>query len=185
MNPFTKIWFWLLILSIIGFVATIIMFETLGQTSDNVWTWTVFVISIILFMLAFILYASDYPHTKRCEEKYTNHQLITSPCIQKMCYERREMECTEKKSPCGQPPRRECKEKRKVECRNVEQPNIQPVFIRSQTGLDTQHANIMPQTVLDTQHVNIKPQTDINKPTIQKGLLPLSSLAPPTPIMPM
>ena len=64
MNPFTKIWFWLLILSIIGFILSFIFFETLGQTTSGsistpIWVWIIFVISFVFFVAAIILYCID------------------------------------------------------------------------------------------------------------------------------
>jgi hypothetical protein len=64
LNPFTTFWFWLLIFSIVGFIVSIIFYETSGQTatgntSTPGWIWTMFIISIFLFVLSFILYWLD------------------------------------------------------------------------------------------------------------------------------
>lgn len=64
MNPFTKIWFWLLVLSIIGFILSVIFFEIMGEASGGnnstpVWIWIIFILSIIFLIVAFILYIID------------------------------------------------------------------------------------------------------------------------------
>jgi len=73
-NPFNKIWFWLLVLSIIGFFLSFIFFETSGQVSLNsnvtpTWIWILFSLSLIFFIIALFLYIIDiiYYYSKQAE----------------------------------------------------------------------------------------------------------------------
>lgn len=136
MNPFTKIWFWLLILSIIGFVLTFIFFETMGQTSSGNnstpgWIWIIFILSIIFFIVAFILYAIDLSaYHRRMEIAEACGELPPPP-------PKKKIEC----------PKRECVEKRVVEC--VEKKR-DPCDTQSQVVVDVTPAN---QVVQTTQYV--------------------------------
>ena len=61
MNPLTEVWFWLLIISIIGFIISFVLFETKnrtinGQTSIPVWIWVIYFVSIGLFAAALIIF---------------------------------------------------------------------------------------------------------------------------------
>jgi len=73
MNPFVKIWVWLLIFSVIGFIAAFVGSEFRSQSASGEivtpgWIWIVFIISIILFVIAFILYCLDIAaYQKRME----------------------------------------------------------------------------------------------------------------------
>lgn len=53
-------WFWLLLLSIIGFVIFFVLYETNATVraggSAPLWIWLVFIISLIVFLLALVLY---------------------------------------------------------------------------------------------------------------------------------
>lgn len=104
MNPFTKVWFWFLILSIIGFIVTIILFETNWQTTDTSWTsttWIVFAISIVLFVFAFILFIIDISAYYRDRDiAEACGELIPCPkkkveCPKKCCVQKTIIECTE------------------------------------------------------------------------------------------
>ncbi len=64
MNPFTKVWFWLMIISIIGIIVSAILFEqysqiTLSQTYVPAWLWVILGISLVLFIISFILYCVE------------------------------------------------------------------------------------------------------------------------------
>lgn len=72
-NPFIKWWFWLLMLSIVGFIIAFIMFETTapdanGDLNPNVWTWVIFAVAAVFLIVAFILYAVDLAAYKRWYE---------------------------------------------------------------------------------------------------------------------
>ncbi len=75
MNPFTTIWFWLLLLCIAGFIATFILYETSSQESTgsnetSSWIWILFMVSCILFVVSFILYYACVCITiGKCTEK--------------------------------------------------------------------------------------------------------------------
>ena len=76
MNPFRKVWFWLLILSIIGFIISFILFERYGQTntgntSTPGWIWVIFILSIIFWIVALVLYIIDVAEIGRasCRER--------------------------------------------------------------------------------------------------------------------
>lgn len=63
MGVFNTWWFWLLILSIVGFIVAFSSYETLGQnwnsdpnSSVPWWIWIVFAISLVLFIIAGSLY---------------------------------------------------------------------------------------------------------------------------------
>ena len=70
MNPFYKIWFWLLIISIIGFIVFLILYEIHIVTSTTFnWLWILFIVSAIFSIIAFILYLVDaYSCPKPCPE---------------------------------------------------------------------------------------------------------------------
>ncbi len=79
MNPLTEIWFWLLIISIIGFIISFILFETSGQIVDGktvipAWVWVIYFISIILLIAAFIIFCyrmhRHYQHLEMLEACY-------------------------------------------------------------------------------------------------------------------
>jgi len=110
MNPVVKVWFWLLILSIIGFIIAIIFFETTGEVAPGVvstpiWIWIVFAVCLILFIIAFILYIIDlgeYYHWLEIAEACG--ELPPPPCKKKVvcppkCVEKRVITCTERKKP--------------------------------------------------------------------------------------
>lgn len=64
MNPFTKIWFWLLLFSIIALIIFIVFFESQGEVaiqndSTSAWIWVMFIVSIIFLILSLIIYCLD------------------------------------------------------------------------------------------------------------------------------
>lgn len=63
MNPFVKLWFWLLIMSIIGYLIAFASFEALGEASSYseipIWIWIVFALSFIASIAALILYSVE------------------------------------------------------------------------------------------------------------------------------
>lgn len=64
MNPLMKLWFWLLILSILGILIALISFEAVGQTNSQntstpIWIWVVFGLGFLFWVIALILYALD------------------------------------------------------------------------------------------------------------------------------
>ena len=61
MNLFTQAWFYILILAVIGFIIFIVTYEAVGQTNINKpttpwWVWAILIVSVILFIIAIILY---------------------------------------------------------------------------------------------------------------------------------
>ena len=56
MNIFTKFWFWLLILSIIGFIIFVVLYE---QNVTNTFIWVLLGFAIFFFILSIILYIVD------------------------------------------------------------------------------------------------------------------------------
>lgn len=111
MNPFSKIWFWLLILSIIGFILALVLYERYGQTRTGAsttpgWIWIIFVISFIFWLVALVLYVVDVAaYHRRMEIAEACGELPPSPpkkkieCPKKECVERRLVEYTEGR-PC-------------------------------------------------------------------------------------
>lgn len=63
MNPFVKLWFWLLILSIIGYLIAFSGFETVGQSMTNqltpIWVWIVLGLSFAASIAALVLYCIE------------------------------------------------------------------------------------------------------------------------------
>ena len=62
MNPFKKLWFWLLLISILLFIITLIIVEVNGQyinTAVPWWLWLMFALALIIFALSLILYIVD------------------------------------------------------------------------------------------------------------------------------
>lgn len=183
MNPFTRIWFWLLILSIIGFVLTFIFFETMGQTSSGNnstpgWIWIIFILSIIFFIVAFILYAIDLAaYHRRMEIAEACGELPPPPpkkkieCPKRECVEKRIVECVEKK-------RDPCDPKSRV----VVDPGNQVI----QGTQIIQAPQLVPnQTIPGTNVVTISSDeaTERFGAFSAAGLKPLATLAPPTAIV--
>lgn len=110
-NPFTKIWFWLLLLSIVGFIMFFIFIETQGETAANkgttpMWIWILFMISLGFFLLAFILYAIDLSNYHKnleileaCGELPPPKEKKKRDCPKQKCVEKRILECTDR-TPC-------------------------------------------------------------------------------------
>lgn len=103
MNPFKKVWFWLLILSIIGFIISFVLFEKYGQTNNDTstpgWIWVIFIISFIFWIIALILYAVDMA-------SYHRNREIAEACGELPPPPKKKIEC----------PKKECVEKKVVEC---------------------------------------------------------------------
>ena len=69
-KPFMKIWFWLLILSIAGFIIYAVFFESQKDSFDGdtvpSWTWLMLIMSIFMLIVSFVLYRLDIAaYTKR------------------------------------------------------------------------------------------------------------------------
>jgi len=103
-NPFKKLWFWLLILSIIGFITAFVLFERLGQTNtgNNTtpgWIWIVFLVSFILWIVALGFYVADaYAYNKKLEIDKACGLIKEKPqkiieCPKKECIEKKVVEC--------------------------------------------------------------------------------------------
>ena len=111
MNPFKRIWFWLLILSIIGFIISFVLFERYGQTntdstSTSVWIWVILGLSFLFWIIALVLYAIDIAaYHKRMEIAEACGELPPPPpkkkieCPKKECVEKKVIECVNKR-PC-------------------------------------------------------------------------------------
>lgn len=108
LNPFKKLWFWILILSIIGFIISLSTFESMGQTATNnqtpIWIWVIFGISILFWILALILYSIDVVATKRRAEIAEACGELPPPppkkkieCPKKQCVEKKIITC---QTPC-------------------------------------------------------------------------------------
>lgn len=170
MNPFRKVWFWLLILSIIGFIITFIGYERFGQTNTGTsttpwWIWIVFGLSFILWAVALILYIIDVAaYYRRMEIAEACGELPPPPpkkkieCPKKECKEKKIIECVEK-VPC---------EKKQVVV-NTEEP-----VVSTQTIVATQ-GNIPVQAVSPkVVTINAAPEEAFSAASLK----PLSSLAP-------
>lgn len=112
-NPFLKVWFWVLIISIILFIVSFAMFETYGQTPINgnsetpTWVWVMFGIAFLFWIAALVLYAIDYSSYKRklaiaeaCGELLPVPPKPKMECPKQKCKERRVSQVIETK-PCA------------------------------------------------------------------------------------
>jgi hypothetical protein len=134
-NPAYKLWFWLLIISIILIIISIVMFETYGQTSFTgvketpPWVWVIFAITLLFWVVALILYALDVAaYNKRLEIAEACGELIPEPkkkieCPKK-CVERKVVKFVEQK-PCAEKIEKiekPCKKKLKTPCEKLKTP---------------------------------------------------------------
>ena len=72
MNPLYELWFWLLIIGIIGLIVAVILFEGYAAKGNGIvsvpnWIWVVFIAAIIVVIISCIIY---------CYRAYREHQLI-------------------------------------------------------------------------------------------------------------
>jgi hypothetical protein len=157
MNPFRKLWFWLLILSIIGFIIAFVLFEmygqtTTGNTSTPGWIWIIFILSLLFWVIALILYAVDVAaYHKRMEIAEACGEL--PPPLPK-----KKIEC----------PKKECVEKKVVEC--VQKRPCDTVDKSIVVPVDTP---AVPKVITTTT------TTSTDEAFSAAGLKPLSTLAPP------
>lgn len=100
-NPFATVWFWLLIISIIGIITGLILFEIFRlKTDTHWWIWTILGISISLFVISFIWFiVSMSNHYKKLEieeacGEYPGKKKIKCPPKEK-CVEKKIKECTD------------------------------------------------------------------------------------------
>lgn len=132
MNPLTKIWFWLLILSIIGFITSFVAFETTSQSNDTprsrpAWVWVLFIISIAFFLVSFFLYILDLSaYLYRVEVATACGEMPAPPVKMVECPKK---ECV-KKQECVK--REVCPEKRVINF------NAQPVVTKQQYIVDNE-----------------------------------------------
>jgi len=154
MNPFSKIWFWLLILSIIGFILSFVFFETMGETatgntSTPSWIWIIFILSVVLFIIAFILYSIDMNKYYCClETAKASGELPSCPETKCPCPE---MKCPEPKKPCPQP---------KKPCPQPKKPYPeQYVYMQpaQEQYVQEQYVYLQPQSKLQMQPTNVAP----------------------------
>jgi hypothetical protein len=130
MNPFTKIWFWLLILSIIGLILSFVFFETQatnnnGQWTVPIWVWVIFILSIVFAIISFILYCFDIAaHYKRLEIAEACGELPPPKpkkkieCPKKECVEKKVIECVQRKPCIEKKPCKPCIERKPCEEHN-------------------------------------------------------------------
>ena len=105
MNPFNKLWFWLLIISLIGFIIALIFLETqsetvIGHTSTPMWIWIMFGVAGLFFIVSFVLYCITLSNHHRDLEIAEACGELPPPVIKK------KREC----------PKTECKQKTITEC---------------------------------------------------------------------
>jgi len=172
MNPLKKIWFWLLLLSIIALIVAFVLFETQGQTTSGkittpFWVWGVFIAALVLFIIAMILYlvdVADYHRKREIAEACGEIIPITKKKIEcpKNCVKKEIVECSEK-LPCS-----EKKTKIVVSEQLVDRPTMPQQQLQQQ----------LPQQQLQIQ----VPQQQVQIQVPQQQLYPsspsLSSLAP-------
>ena len=107
MNPFYKLWFWLLIMSIVGYLVAFAMYETFGQTNTAesvtpVWIWVILGVAFLFSIAALVLYIIDYnAEKKKYEIAVACGEIIPEvpkpiECPKKQC----EMPCAKPASPC-------------------------------------------------------------------------------------
>jgi hypothetical protein len=89
MNPLTEIWFWLLIISIIGFIIAFILFETYNQVVDGKivipgWIWVIYFVSIAILVMAFVIFCYRmYRHYQHLEMLEACYGVVPAPPIKK------------------------------------------------------------------------------------------------------
>jgi hypothetical protein len=167
MNPFRKLWFWLLILSIIGFIIAFILFERYGQTntgntSTPGWIWVIFILAIIFWIVALVLYIIDVAaYNRRMEIAEACGQLPPPP-------PKKKIEC----------PKQECVEKKVVEC--VEKRPCDVTTTKSVVVVPADQVAV-PKVVPVDQVAVPKVITPVSEEAFSAAnLKPLSSLAPPS-----
>lgn len=107
-----KLWFWLLIISIIGFIIAFVAFERYAITNNTTtqtpgWVWVILIIAFLFFIVSLILYALDMANYHRKREIAEACGLIPPPekkkitCPPKECLEKKVIECVTKR-PCEQ-----------------------------------------------------------------------------------
>lgn len=185
MNPLAKIWFWLLLLSIIGFIVSLIMFEAYGQTNTDEpttqpWIWVMFAISFAFWVIALILYIIDVlAYKKRMEIAEACGELPPPPpkkvivCPKRTCKEKIISECTSMKP-----------------CDTVKAPTISVQPINQITAQPIQSQPIQPQPIqpqpiqpqpIQPQPINVIPRDNAfaaGNITGLNNLPPLDSLSP-------
>lgn len=166
MNPFRKLWFWLLILSIIGFIISFVGFERYGQTntgntSTPAWIWIVFILSFIFWIVALILYAVDIAaYHKRMEIAEACGELPPPP-------PKKKIEC----------PKKECVEKKVIECvqkHPCDDVEKKVVVVAADTAAAPKIVAVTP----DANIAQIGTQATVDEAFSAASLKPLSSLAP-------
>lgn len=162
MNPLIKVWFWLLILSIIGFIISLFLFERFGQTntrdsSTEWWIWVILILSVVIWTIALILYILDVVD-------YNNHMELLEACGElPPPPPKKKIECLEEK------------------CRVLRKCNEKPVV---KTCNDVNIITSTPQTSnVIAVNQDIQPPwqeiiTDQDQSFSATGLRPLNSLAP-------
>lgn len=127
MNPFTSVWFWLLILSIIAFIVAFVIFETSGETNTsssttNPWVWILIAVGFALWIIALIIFVVSMANYHKCRE-------IALACGEISPKEEKVIECP-KSGACGV--KVECFQdtgcgKKKVDCpQQIVQPSAPP-----------------------------------------------------------
>lgn len=121
MNPFTSVWFWLLVLSIIAFIVAFILFETTGETNTdstttNPWVWILIAVGFALWIIALVIFAVSMANWHKCREialacgeiSPKEEKVIECPkaggCVQTECHVN--TPCGKKKVDC--PPAQPC-----------------------------------------------------------------------------
>jgi hypothetical protein len=85
MNEYKKLWFWLLILSLLLSIATLATFEAFGETRTGyttpVWVWVIFALTIVFWIIALILYIIDVLAAKKREEMHKQCSKKVIACV--------------------------------------------------------------------------------------------------------
>lgn len=195
LNPFKKVWFWILILCIIGFIVSLSLFESMGQTatgsSTPIWIWVLFGISILLWIVALVLYSIDVAATrKRAEIAEACGELPPEPvkkkveCPKKQCLEKKIISCVEK-TPCDSS--RETSSEHPIIStpQNTQMPQNTPIKQNIPMQQNTQIPQVPQNTQMPqmTQNIPMAQNTAIPQNTFEDQypslkLKPLSALAP-------
>ena len=163
MNPFTSVWFWLLVVSIILFLIGFILLESTADgsvdgTSSTPWPWILIGIGFVVWIVALIWFAVAMGNWHKCREQAIACGDIVEEekvieCEREKCGDN--VECF-RNTPCG---------KQKVDCNTL--PTAQP----------TQPAAVpsAPPPSTNVSYINSGASTYVPPTTIQQTGIPMGA----------
>ena len=127
MNLFAQVWFWMILIAMIGLIVTIIILETkLSDTHTDVpyWVWIIFGISVSMFLISFVVYAielsssmQEVPEDGECYVREVTYHPLKIVSKQEQCPLPPKQECRPRCEPqCPLPPKQECRPRCEPQC---------------------------------------------------------------------